>query len=165
MRIERTVEIDISTDEVVKEIADSPDILMKLSVIQRLMDTMTHDQIDALGNEALFLDLVKPDNPLFGVIERAKAFKRQENILKFGLENIDDLESPKQLTGKIVTSKMGVEIYFDGFGNRTMDPGHAPLMFIENRDGEPTLAIWSRYDSEDPTFRFGFSGAAEPVTK
>ena len=88
----------------------------------------------------------------------------QDNRLFFSLDRQPIVRRLHR--GNVTTIHGGLEIYLEGYGNRTMEPGHAPLAYLEvGDDGHPVLRIWADFDSEDPTHVISLGPARErPVT-
>lgn len=70
-----------------------------------------------------------------------------------------------ELTGRVEVSAHGLDIFFDGYGTHTMNPGFGAPVFIEpSDDGHPVVFCWSEIDSEDHTHKVSLHGARDNRT-
>lgn len=72
-------------------------------------------------------------------------------------EGAGDLEVTVRVT------RDGVEILFEGYGDKCSEPGHGVPILIENCNGVPRVVIWGDITSEDPTHNVTLEGAREKV--
>jgi len=70
--------------------------------------------------------------------------------------------SRKLIPGRVSFGEGVLELYLDGYGNCTMEPGHAPVAALVHQDGRPRLLVFADYDSEEPTHTIDLSKAKEP---
>lgn len=59
----------------------------------------------------------------------------------------------------------GIGISFEGFGENGAMPGYGEPVFVEVKNGVPTVYLWSDINSEDPTHVVSLGGARESLYK
>ncbi len=83
------------------------------------------------------------------------------SVLHFTVTHHDE-ENGKQLAGRVMVGPNGLDIFFDGFGQKTMNPGYGAPVYIEPDDnGNPLVYCWSEIDSEDYTHKVSLHGARD----
>lgn len=71
-------------------------------------------------------------------------------------------ENDHTLSGRIEVGSHGLDIFFDGYGQHTMEPGFGAPLFIEPDDnGHPVVYCWSEIDSEDHTHKISLQSARD----
>jgi len=84
-----------------------------------------------------------------------------DGALRFKITHHDP-DKPRELTGRVEVSAHGLDIFFDGYGVHTMNPGYGSPVFIEPNDhGHPVVHCWAEIDCEDPTHNISLHGARD----
>jgi hypothetical protein len=133
----------------------------KLAVDERILKRLAYDGPEVYGVDA--------DNNLVGVhpdssCELAGAETPGDHItgaLRFTI-NHHDPDNGRALSGRIEVNSLGIDIFFDGYGQHTMNPGFGSPVFMEvDDDGHPVVHCWAEIDSEDPTHKIRLHAARD----
>lgn len=84
------------------------------------------------------------------------------DTFEFQIEHHNFEQMP--IKARLVREASGVTaIYFEGYGNRTMENGHAAAMYFEIDDkGHPVAYVFDNYNQEEFTKKISFENAREP---
>ena len=86
--------------------------------------------------------------------------KPHHNVLTVDLEDVYDEEAKPQPV-QVRYNERGVGFHFPGFGDLTTVDGEGEPVYIEYRDGVPTVVVWGDINQEDPTHVISLEDAAE----
>ena len=62
---------------------------------------------------------------------------------------------------RVALGRFGVDIYIEGYGVKTLQPGYGAPIFLGYNEGKFTLYVWADINQEDPTHTIDLSGALE----
>jgi len=137
----------------------------KLAIDPRVLKRLAWDGPEVYGVDA--------DNNLVGVhpdssCELADKRSSREEVTCALCFKLHHHETKRELTGRIETNDLGIDIFFDGYGQHTMNPGFGSPVFIEaDPHGNPLVYCWAEIDNEDHTHTINLQGARdnrEPAT-
>ena len=65
------------------------------------------------------------------------------------------------INGRVEVTSGTLAIFLDGYGTKTMEPGHGEVIYLELYEGQPRLVVWSDITQEEATHHISLAGAGE----
>ena len=84
----------------------------------------------------------------------------EPKVIPFRLP-LENGDTPGSVGGRVEIGSLGVEVFIDGHGMKTMEPGYGSIVYVNHFDGSPQVVVHGDILQEDPTHVIQLATAAE----